>query len=138
VRLDWNAALSEANEVVSILRDNNVILTPTPWLQTPGYTDLVHWPSQVCAANAYASLGPGERQEARRRMAEGQSPLIVQTAFVGRGACHPKVLADKEYLPEPPCVPAEGAKTFWIAAGVFAGTYALLTLGGWLLSSKQR
>jgi len=137
VAVDWNEALSEAREVVRVMQDSKTILTPTPWLPSPGYTDMVHWPSQVCAANAYASMPPALRQEFRQRMAEGTSPIFLLSEM-GSGGCHPRVLADEEYLPEPPCIPAKAAAGFWLAGSAFVGTFALMTLWGWAMSPKQR
>jgi len=130
---DWNEAISEANEVASILRDNEVVLAPAPWL-TPqgyvgdlvfGYPDLVHWPSMICAANVYASLPPGQRAKVRAAMAQGIPPVYVETSF-STGGCDQKVLEDPEYRPAPPCLPAEASKAGWVAIGVFAATVGLL------------
>lgn len=125
-RLDWNEALSEAHALVELFQDRGVIMTPTPWLPTEGYTDLVHWPSMICAANAYASVPPGQRQYLRDRIAEGMPPIAILT--IGAGGCDRKVLADEEYIPEPPCLPSEGVKAGWIAAAAFVATIGGLFL----------
>lgn len=123
-RVDWNAAISEAGDVAATMQRAGSIIVPTPWLPSPGYTDLVYWPSMVCAANAYASMDPGQRGYVRQRIAEGMPPVSILT--IGAGGCDAKVLSDLEYIPEPPCLPSEAAKTGWIAAGVFVGTIGLL------------
>lgn len=122
-KVEWNEALSEANALVEIMQQAGSIMVPTPWQAAPGYTDLVHWPSLVCAANAYASMPPGQRQYIRDRIASGMPPAAILT--LGAGGCHPKVLADEEYRPEPPCVPKQGAQAAWLFAGLF-----VLTIGG--------
>ena len=122
--LGWNEALSEANAVVDTMQQAGAIMAPTPWLPAPGYTDLVHWPSMVCAANAYASMPPGQRQYVRDRIEQGMSPVAILT--IGAGGCDAKVLTDEEYLPAPPCLPSQGVKAFWVALGAFALTMGTL------------
>lgn len=122
--LDWNEAISEAKAVSDLMQDSGAIITPTPWMASPGFTDLVHWPSMVCAANAYASMPPGQRQYIRDRIAEGMPPVAILA--IGAGGCDRKVLADEEYLPVPPCLPSEGAKAGWVALGAFAATIGVM------------
>lgn len=135
-RVEWNEALSEANEVVRVMKEAGAIMVPTPWLASPGYTDMVHWPSMVCAANAYASMEPGQRQYIRQRISEGMTPMAILT--MGAGGCDYKVLTDEEYIPAPPCIPSDAAKLGWIAVGTFVGVFALMTVGGWIWGNKRR
>ena len=118
--VEWNEALSEANAVVDLMRSTDSIMAPTPWEPFPGYTDMVHWPSMICAANAYASMPPGQRQYIRDRIAEGMPPVAILT--IGAGGCDTKVLMDEEYRPAPPCLPSEGVKAAWVALGAFVTT----------------
>lgn len=133
--LGWNEALSEANEVVGIMQGSGSIMVPTPWLPSPGYTDLVHWPSMVCAASAYASMPPGQRQYIRDRISDGMPPVAILT--IGSGGCDQKVLADDEYIPAPPCLPSQGAKAFWVAAGAFSLTIGTLFTVDFLRKYKR-
>lgn len=141
---DWNEALSEAVEVAGIMENGGVVIAPAPWLAPQGYigdsvfgyTDLVHWPSMVCAANVYASLPPGARARAREAMAQGVPPVYVETNFAS-GGCDQKVLEDPEYRPAPPCLPADSSKAGWIIAGVFTATIVILSSIDRLIRSKS-
>ncbi|MFA5053239.1 MAG: hypothetical protein WC565_04235 [Parcubacteria group bacterium] len=148
----YNEAVSEAEEVTRVMRDGEAVMAPAPWLAPQGYvgdivwgyTDLVYWPAMVCAANIYGSLEPGARQRVRDRIASGVPPVYVLAESGGdmsSGGCDAKVLADEEYLPAPPCLPAKASQGFWIAAGAFACTLAAMsaldTLSGLVRRGKK-
>jgi len=117
-------ALEEAMLVTDVMKPHG---SPTPALMTPrGRSDLfVHWPTLVCAANAYASLEPDQRRLVRD-MLEAGTPASMLPARYGAGGCQRKVLDDPEYHPAPPCIPQEVASTGLLAIGAFALT-ALVT-----------
>lgn len=117
-------AVLEAREVASILETSGVPLTPDPWMGSQG--PLVHWPTLICAANAYASLPPERRAYVRENFRAGASPAYVM--LFGEGGCERKVLDDEEYLPAPPCIPSVASKGFFLAIGTLAVVYGGLAL----------
>lgn len=129
----WDQAAQEAYDISSILQGSGAMLTPDPWMGSKG--PLVHWPTLVCAANAYASMPPEQRATAREAFRGGASPSYV-FAF-GEGGCDRKVLDDEEYHPAPPCIPQTVSKGVFLAVGTLTVVYGGLTLLGWMLGSKR-
>lgn len=108
--------------------------SPTPVLGAPGherYELLVHWPTLVCAANAYASLPPNRRLEIREMIKAG-TPASELPAGYGAGGCDRSVLDDEEYIPRPPCLPKQVVSTTFAAIGAFT----LSALLAWLIMRR--
>lgn len=125
---DATAAIDEAGVVVSALEPNG---SPTP---VPGDREpLVHWPSVICAANAYASLPADQRAGLLQMMQNGVPAHLLPMGIAG--GCDRGVLDDPEYHPAPPCVPQQAVSTAWLAIGAFG----LTALAVWaLLPSPSR
>lgn len=107
--------------------------SPTPPLADRREPSLVvHWPTLICSANAYASAPPLSRQQMREAMARGVPASVVPTGYTG--GCERKVLDDPEYDPAPPCVPQQVASTGIAAALAFGLTASL----AWLLLRTRK
>ncbi len=105
--------------------------SPTPLLGAPSHHRselVVHWPTLICAANAYASLPPNRRLEVIEMLERG-TPASELPAGYGTGGCDRKVLDDTEYHPAPPCVPQKTAGTALAAIAAFGVT----SLVAWLV-----
>jgi hypothetical protein len=124
--IDWQSAIVEAQIVTENLKKSEEPLTPNQWGK-----NYIHWPSMVCAANAYASLPPAQRE----RLTKSTHPAMILT--IGSGGCERKVLEDEEYIPAPPCVPQTAAKGLFLGLAVFAGVYGGLSLFGWMTKKRQ-
>lgn len=89
----------------------------------PGW---VHWPTYVCAANAYAYLPTPRRAYAQQMLAAGQPVWVLQAGDYGEGGCAKEALDDPEYIPEPGCIPTEVKTAGLSALAAFVGTVALV------------
>lgn len=90
----------------------------------PGW---VHWPTYICAANAYAYLPPAEREYIVASLRAGKPVWSLQVADgFGEGGCDKSVYDDPEYLPEPGCIPTEVSTVGLSALAAFVGTIGLV------------
>jgi len=122
--VDYEAALREAMLVKDAMEPWG---SPTPLLGSPSYEReelLVHWPTLVCAANAYAGMPSATRAQVLSMINMGTPASELPIAY-GAGGCNRKVLDDPEYHPAPPCVPQQVASTTFAAVGAFTLTAIL-------------
>jgi hypothetical protein len=105
--------------------------TPTPTIGRERSELLIHWPTLICAANAYASLPTERRLAAIDDMRSGTIPSVIMMSY-GTGLCDRAALDDPEYDPAPPCVPQQ------VASGTILSVFAFTLTAGltWLLTRK--
>lgn len=101
--------------------------SPTPGTDGDRSELVVHWPTLICAANAYASLSTEQRLAAIDEMADGVAPAFSAAGW-GDGGCERKALDDPEYQPAPPCVPQQAASAAVLSVAAFIVTAGLTWL----------
>lgn len=114
-------------EGIAVMRALEPHGSPTPVPADP-QSGMVHWPSLICAANAYASLPIEQRMMLLEMMRKGTPAHMLPTLGIA-GGCDRKVLDDSEYHPAPPCLPQQGVSTAVMALGAFG----LTALAVWTL-----
>lgn len=143
---DWTEAYREGWELAEAINQSGRALTPSSEQSKPGGVmaapqppvvpghDLVHWPTLVCSLNSYAQYEAKERAQIRQALSKGAALWevgiggpVVQTGgrFSPEVLCDPKALQDREYIPEPPCVPHQAATAGAVALASFVGASAL-------------